>query len=233
MTVTGPPAAIGQVQVKGWCAPAFEPLAAIFARVLADVPGSGAAVCVYHDGVPVVDLHGGASYGPESRQLVFSVAKAVSAIAAHLAAARGQLDLDRPLGSFWPSFQRPPTSEITTRTVLAHRAGLPAVDRPPSVPEILDGALERALERQEPYWEPDTAHGYHTITFGTLLDGIFGRALGVTVAQYVQDTIVEPLGLHLSYGVPEVGTDDVLPVISQGTVDVELPSPGPSVACRK
>jgi hypothetical protein len=50
----------------------------------------------------------------------------------------------------------------------------------------------------------------------------------VTVAQYVQDSIVEPLGLQLSYGVPEVGTDDVLPVISQGTVAVELPDPGPS-----
>ena len=158
---------------------------------------------------------------------MFSVAKAVSAIAAHLAAAGGHLDLDRPLGSFWPSFRRAPTSKITTRTVLAHRAGLPTVDPPLTVPEILGGALERALERQEPYWEPGTDHGYHTITFGTLLDGIFRRVLGVTVAQYVEDTIVKPLGLHLSYGVPEVGTDNVLPVVSQGAVTVELPGPGP------
>jgi CubicO group peptidase (beta-lactamase class C family) len=227
MTVAGPPAAIGQVQVKGWCAPAFEPVAAIFGRVLADVPGSGAAVCIYHDGAPVVDLHGGPSFRPESRQLVFSVAKAVSAIAAHQAAADGHLDLDRPLGSFWSPFRRCSTSTITTRTVLAHRAGLPTVDRPLTVPEILDGGLERALERQEPYWEPGTDHGYHTVTFGTLLDGIFRRTLGVTVAQYVTDTIVEPLGLRLSFGIPEVGTDDVIPVVSQGTVTVELPTAAP------
>ena len=214
-------------RIKGWCTPAFEPLAAIFARVLADVPGTGAALCVYHAGAPVADLHGGPSYRPDSRQLVFSVAKAVSAIAAHLAAAGGHLDLDRPLGRSGPSFRRAPTSKITTRTVLAHRAGLPTVDPPLTVPEILGGALERALERQEPYWEPGTDHGYHTITFGTLLDGIFRRVLGVTVAQYVEDTIVKPLGLHLSYGVPEVGTDNVLPVVSQGAVTVELPGPGP------
>jgi hypothetical protein len=48
--------------------------------------------------------------------------------------------------------------------VLAHRAGLPAVDQPLSVPEILDGGLERALERQEPYWEPGTDQAPITVT---------------------------------------------------------------------
>ena len=66
------------VIVGGTCTREFEPVAAIFARVVAEIPGGGAAVCVYRDGVPVVDLHGGLTYGPDCRQLVFSVAKAVS-----------------------------------------------------------------------------------------------------------------------------------------------------------
>jgi CubicO group peptidase (beta-lactamase class C family) len=199
------------VVIGGTCAPEFEPVAAVFARVVAEHPGGGASLCVYRDGVPVVDLHGGATHGPGTRQIVFSVAKAVSAIAAHVAAQRGDLDLDRPLATFWPAFARTSTRTITTRTVLAHRAGLPAVNGPISVPEILDGGLERALEQQEPYWEPDRHHGYHTITFGTLLDGIFTRVLGVNVARYVHDTLAEPLGLRMSLGVPEVGVDDIAP----------------------
>jgi CubicO group peptidase (beta-lactamase class C family) len=154
-----------RVVIGGVCAPEFEPIAAIFARVVAEIPGGGASVCVYRDGVPVVDLHGGNTYGPDSRQLVFSVAKAVSANAAHVAAERGELDLDQPLASFWPEFGRTSTQAISTRTVLAHCAGLPAVDGPLSVAEILEGGLERALEQQEPYWKPGCHHGYHTISF--------------------------------------------------------------------
>lgn len=228
MTATRPPPIDEHVVVGGMCAPEFAPIAAIFARVVAETPGGGAAVCVYRDGVPVVDLHGGATYGPDSRQLVFSVAKAVSAVAVHVAAERGELDLDQPIADFWPAFRRTGTQAITTRTVLAHRAGLPTVDTPLTVTAILGGGLEAALEQQKPYWEPGTDHGYHTITFGTLLDGILERALGVTVGAYVQQAIVEPLGLHLSFGVPESAVDDVVPVKTSGTATVTLPGADPT-----
>jgi CubicO group peptidase (beta-lactamase class C family) len=228
VTISQRPLADEHVVVGGTCAPEFEPIAAIFARVVAETPGGGAAVCVYRDGVPVVDLHSGPTYGPDSRQLVFSVAKAVSAIAAHVAAERGELDLDQPVATFWPEFQRSGTEAITTRMVLAQRAGLPTVDKPLSVSAILDGGLEAALEQQEPYWEPDTDHGYHTITFGTLLDGVFQRVLGMTVGAYVQQTLVALLGLRLSFGLPEGGADDVVPVRASGTAVVTLPDSAPS-----
>jgi CubicO group peptidase (beta-lactamase class C family) len=228
VSITQQPPTDEHVVVGGTCAAEFEPVAAIFARVVAETPGGGAAVCVYRGGVPIVDLHGGTTYGPDSRQLVFSVAKAVSALAAHVAAERGELDLDQPVATFWPEFARSGTRAITARTVLAQRAGLPTVDRPLSVSAILNGGLEAALEQQEPYWEPGTDHGYHTITFGTLLDGIFQRALGVTVGAYVQRTLVEPLGLSLSFGLPEGGVEDVVPVKTSGTATVTLPGVDPA-----
>jgi CubicO group peptidase (beta-lactamase class C family) len=215
------------IVIGGTCTPEFEPVAAIFAKVLAETPGGGAAVCVYRDGVPVVDLHGGVTYGAGSRQLVFSVAKAVSAVAAHVAAERGELDLDRPLAAFWPAFRRSATEAITTRMVLAHRAGLPTVDRPLTRSAILSGGLEAALERQEPYWDPGSAHGYHTITFGTLLDGVFRRELSTTVSAYV-GKLTDPLGLRLSFGVPERGADDVVPVRRSGDATVTLPEADPN-----
>ncbi len=84
------------------------------------------------------------------------------------------------------------------------------------------------MEQQEPYWEPGTDHGYHTITFGTLLDGIFQRVLGMAVGAYVQQSLVEPLGLALSFGVPDEGADDVVPVRTSGTVTVALPDADPN-----
>jgi CubicO group peptidase (beta-lactamase class C family) len=226
VTVTGA-ATEEQVVVRGRCSPEFEPVAAIFARVVAGTPGAGAAVSVYRDGVPVVDLHGGPTYGPESRQLVFSVAKAVSAVAAHVAAERGELDLDEPIATFWPAFGRAATRAVTTRTVLSHRAGLPAVAAPLTVSAILAGGLEAALERQEPYWEPGSDHGYHTITFGTLLDGVFRRALGVTVGEYVRSRLAEPLGLNLEFGVSGE-PDDIVAVRASGTATVTLPDAVPA-----
>lgn len=228
MTATRGPSVDQHIVIGGTCAPEFEPVAAIFARVVAETPGGGAAVCVYRDGVPVVDLHGGPTYGPDSRQLVFSVAKAVSAIAAHVATERGELDLDQPVATFWPEFGRTGTRAITTRTVLAQRAGLPTVDKPLTVSAILGGGLEAALEQQEPYWEPGSDHGYHTITFGTLLDGIFQRVLGMTVGAYAHHTLAEPLGLRLSFGVPDGGVDDIVAVRTSGTATVTLPGADPT-----
>jgi CubicO group peptidase (beta-lactamase class C family) len=211
--------------VHGPCSSSFAPMAAALARVVAENPDGGAAVCVYHDGEPVADLHAGATYRADTRQLVFSVAKAVSTVAVHHAADRGDLDLDRPLASCWPAFGRPSTRSVTVRTVLAHRAGLPAVDRPLTIAEIVDGGLDNALEHQEPYWEPDTAHGYHTITFGALLDGVFRRTVGVTVGEYARRHLIEPLGLRASYGLPN-DPADVAPLRSRGTVTAVLSDAG-------
>jgi CubicO group peptidase (beta-lactamase class C family) len=148
----------------------------------------------------------------------------VSAIAAHVATERGELDLDQPIATFWPAFGRTGTKTITTRTVLAQRAALPTVDRSLTMSAILGGELEAALEQQEPYWEPGSDHGYHTITFGTLLDGIFQRVLGMTVSAYAQHTLAEPLGLRLSFGVSDGGVDDIVPVRTSGTATVTLPN---------
>jgi CubicO group peptidase (beta-lactamase class C family) len=216
-----------EIVIAGWSAPAFAPLAAVFARTVAETPLGGAALCVHHRGSPVVDLEGGSTGGAHSRHRVFSVAKAVTAVATHLAHQRGQLDLDQPIGSFWPAFRRPSTRSITTRVVLAHRAGLPAVDRVLSTSEVVGDALERALEDQEPYWEPGSDHGYHTITFGALLDGIFRRALGPSVAEYVAENLARPLDLGVTYG-SSGSSNDVMPVVGGAAVTVDEPGEGAS-----
>ena len=68
---------------------------------------------------------------------------------------------------------------ITLRLLLAHRGGLPAVRK--RLPELamLDWNLMcTELAEQRPFWEPDSAHGYHCNTFGFLVGEVIRRATG-------------------------------------------------------
>ncbi|MFI0450132.1 serine hydrolase domain-containing protein [Actinomadura sp. 6N118] len=201
----------GVVRVEGWAHAPFEAIADVFARVVAEQGCGTAALTVYMDGHPVVDLTH-ADHPRDARQLLFSVSKGVSAIAAQHAHAHGRLDLDAPISDVWPAMRRAATRHVTTRHVLCHQAGLPLVDRQLTVEDHVAGNLEAALERQQPYWEPGTKHGYHAITYGTLLDGVFRRALGTSVAEYIHTHIRQPLGLDLSLGAPPAHSHNVLPL---------------------
>jgi len=189
------------VSVSGFARGRFEPLADVLGR-LAAAQGGGLALAIRRDGEPVVDLVAG-EYASDSLQLIFSVSKSVTAIAAALAHQEGLLDLDAPLGDVWPEFAKPSTSMITTRMVLSHRSGLPAVDHELTLDELVAGGEEALLERQEPYWQPGTRHGYHAFTYGTFLDGVFRRTVGTRVGEFVADRLSGPLGLDLWIGAPE------------------------------
>ena len=208
MSYPPPPASI--VPVTGHALAPFEPLLDVFGRIVASQGQGGAALTIYHHGVPVVDLVGG-EYRADSLQLVFSVSKSVTAIAAAIAHEEGLLDLDAPLADYWPAFARPSTRTITARSVLSHRSGLAALDRRLSLEEVLAGKDEEAIETQEPYWEPGTDHGYHPFTFGVLMNGVFTRTLGATVGDFVAQRLSAPLDLDLWIGVP----DAVLPRVER------------------
>jgi CubicO group peptidase (beta-lactamase class C family) len=208
VAATAPPRDI--VPVSGIAEGSFAPLKDIFGRMVAVQGRGGAALTIYAEGRPVVDLVGG-DYRPDSVQFLFSVTKAITAVAAAMAHDAGLLDLDAPLSDYWPAFDRASTRTITVRSVLSHRSGLCGVDPLLSLPELLAGADEQALERQEPYWPAGTRHGYHGFSFGTLLDGAFRRVVGRRVGEFVAERISRPLGLDLWLGIP----DDQLPRVKR------------------
>jgi CubicO group peptidase (beta-lactamase class C family) len=131
----------------------------------------GAAVVVRAGGEVVVDLCGGWADAARTRPWtadtvvdVFSVGKAFIALGVLTLG----LDLDAPA---W--------QDATLRQVLSHQAGHPAVraDVPPDAIYDWD-RMVRALESQEPWWPPGSAHGYHVNTFGFLCGEIVRRAVG-------------------------------------------------------
>jgi CubicO group peptidase (beta-lactamase class C family) len=103
----------------------------------------------------------------------------------------------------WPDFAPAGKAAITTRQLLTHRAGLPAVRRRLRPGAMLEwDTMVAALAAQEPWWPPGTAHGYHTNTFGFLVGEVLRRVTGRRPGTLVADEIARPLGADVHLGLP-------------------------------
>jgi CubicO group peptidase (beta-lactamase class C family) len=215
--------------VRGYAADGFDPVRAAFASTLTGHPGEGAAFAAYVDGRLVVDLVAGRSapngepWGGDTRALVFSCTKAVTALAALLLVERGTIALDDPVVRHWPSFAGGRRDRVLVGHVLAHTAGLPGIHARLTRADLADGRLmERLLESEEPWWMPGSRVSYHALTYGWLLDGVVRRAAGRSIAEVVHHELARPLGLGLCLGAgaqPRAGTAElsgVLPPIPCG-----------------
>src|ERR671938_346025 len=90
---------------------------------------------------------------------------AASAVA--LAHSRGLIDYDERVCTYWPEFAQAGKERITVRQLLAHQAGLCAIDEPLDSTKLADlDLMARILARQRPAWEPGTRHGYHGLSLG-------------------------------------------------------------------
>jgi CubicO group peptidase (beta-lactamase class C family) len=178
---------------------------------------SGLQVAVYRNGDLIVDAAVGLDRGTPI--FSFSTGKNVTATIAHLLVARGFLSFDTPIVDLWPEFRTP----TTLRHVLTHTAGLPAMPRDITPAELPDWPRVCAsLAAAEPRWQPGTATGYHSYTFGYLLGELARRATGRTMSELLREWITVPLGIEgeLYFGVP----DSALP----GVARLEQPEPAPA-----
>ena len=168
----------------------------------------GAAVSVWQDGKPVVDLRGGfcdarreKPWETDTLVLVWSATKGIGSACVLHVLEEHRISIDKRVAEFWPEFAEAGKEEITMAQLLSHQAGLCALDQRV---DILDyNAVIRALQAQKPLWPPGTAHGYHARTFGFLLDELVRRIAGKTLSRYWREAFAEPLGLDLWIGLPE------------------------------
>ncbi|MEO8541520.1 MAG: serine hydrolase domain-containing protein, partial [bacterium] len=198
-----------RMEIHGYCAPTFEPVRTAFTENFANHNEIGAAVAVTLAGETVVDLWAGhldaANTRPWTQDTivnVWSVGKAVTAVCLLQQVERGLVELDAPVARYWPEFAQGGKAAITVRTLMAHQAGLPAVEKPlaPSYNLLSWDGMCAELAAQAPFWEPGTAFGYHTNTFGFLLGEIVRRVDGRTIDRYLQDEIARPLEASFHFG---------------------------------
>ena len=168
----------------------------------------GAAVSVWQNGKPLIDLCGGfcdanreKSWAADTVVLVWSATKGIGSACVLHALQQHKIELSRPVTEFWPEFGQAHKDTITFGQLLSHQAGLCALDQRVDVLDY-DGVI-RALETQAPLWPPGTAHGYHARTFGFLLDELIRRITEKTLSEYWQENFARPLELDFWIGLPE------------------------------
>jgi CubicO group peptidase (beta-lactamase class C family) len=168
----------------------------------------GAAVSVWQNGKPIVDLYGGfrdtrleTPWASDTLVLVWSATKGIGSACVLHALQEHNIDISQRVVDIWPEFAQGGKETITLAQLLSHQAGLCALDRRVDVVDY--GEVIRALEAQKPIWPPGTAHGYHARTFGFLLDELLRRITGKTLSDYWRKNFAEPLNLDFWIGLPE------------------------------
>ncbi len=218
----------------GTVAGGFEPLHEAFVANLTQRGEHGAALCVVVGGSVVADLWGGwtdrertVPWPEDALVNVFSVGKAFTALCAARLVAQGSLELDRAVADYWPEFSAGGKGAVRVRQLLAHRAGLPALRRRLAPGAMLDhDVMAGALAAQEPWWEPGSAHGYHTNTFGFLVGELVRRIDGRTLGTVLSEDIAAPLGAEVHVGLPAALHPRVVEFLWPGTPPPEAEPPG-------
>lgn len=212
----------GMTMIRGTVADGFEPVRAAFEANFQHHGELGAGVAVYVDGELVVDLVGGLAnaeegtpYAHDTLQLVFSTTKGAAAMCAHLLAQRGELDLEAPVTDVWPEYGAAGKDATTVAMLLDHQAGVPVVDDPPSLEEVLRvEPIVEALAAQAPLWEPGSGHGYHALTYGWLVGEVVRRVDGRSLGRFFAKEIAEPLGIDFWIGLPDEEQQRVAPLVA-------------------
>ncbi|WP_067510178.1 non-ribosomal peptide synthetase [Actinoplanes sp. TFC3] len=167
-----------------------------------EVPG--AQLAVRHQGRLIVVETGELVAGtglPVTADTTFPVAsltKAVTALAVHLLAAGGRLDLDAPIGAYLPELSAVgPVGRVTPRQLLSHTGGLIAgvEERVPSADRL--EWVERHGDRTAVLHPPGTAFSYSD--FGYVLAGRVVEVLtGMHWRTAVESTVLRPLGISVA-----------------------------------
>ncbi|RHW21730.1 serine hydrolase domain-containing protein [Pseudomonas jilinensis] len=202
---------------QGYFDPRFASVRELFAEQMADPQARGAALCVTVGNETVLDLWQGVMDKDNSQVWeqdtlvnVFSCTKPLGAVALLQQVEAGRIGLDSPLAEVWPEFAAAGKQAVTLRQVLGHRSALSAVAKPLPPEALFDWqAMVAALEQQEPWWTPGSAHGYAPVSYAWLLGEPLRRVSGQRPGAYINQHICAALGMDFFVGVPDAELDRV------------------------
>jgi CubicO group peptidase (beta-lactamase class C family) len=206
-------ATLDQVTVEGYVRRGFEAVREAFAENFARRRELGGACCAYRGGEMVVDLWGGIRnkqtgepWEPDTMVVVHSASKGLAAMTLAIAHSRGWLDYEERVAHYWPEFAQHGKEAITVRQLLAHQAGLFAIDEPVGRDDVSDlDRLAVILARQKPAWPPGIRQAYHGLSLGFYQGELLRRVdpRHRSLGAFFQDEIASPLGLDVYIRLPE------------------------------
>jgi len=194
----------------------------------------GVQVAAYWNDEKVVDVWAGIADQATGRKVdgdtlfpVFSVTKAVAAVALHIQAERGLVDYGTPIARYWPEFGVHGKDKGTVYDALTHRLGIPIM--PFGVtPELMcdwNWMVQRIADMR-PLFEPGTRSAYMSYTFGWVIGEVVRRTdpKGRPFGTFIQEEICQPLRItDLWIGIP----DEVEPRVAR-LINMPALTPGSS-----
>jgi CubicO group peptidase (beta-lactamase class C family) len=198
--------------ISGFNRPAFEAMRKAFADNFVRRRELGGACAVYYRGAPIVDIWGGVRnkqtgepWERDTMVVVHSATKGLAAMTLAIAHSRGWLDYEERVCTYWPEFAQQGKERITVRQLLAHQAGLFAINEPVDRSVVADlDRLAVVLARQKPAWEPGTRQAYHAMSLG-FYEGELLRRIDPqhrSLGRFFQDEIATPLGIDTYINLP-------------------------------
>ena len=192
---------------------------------------TGVQVAAYLNGDLVIDTWGGLADEETGRKVdgdtlfnVYSVTKAVAAVALHLQADRGLIEYDAPVARYWPEYGANGKGGTTVRHVLTHRACVPQMPAGVTPERLCDWDwMVRAIAALEPLAEPGSKTLYLSMTFGWIIGELVRRTDPGhrSLGRFIHEEIAGPLGItDLWVGIP----DSVEPRVAR-QIDAMRPIP--------
>ncbi len=208
------------MEINGFCGDGFGAVRDAFVGNFDRGEELGAAVAVFHQGRPVVDLWAGDAdehgrpWAEDTLVNVYSITKTMTFICLLMLVDRGEVDLAAPMATYWPEFAANGKEDITVAQVLSHTAGLSGFDPAITPADLYDwDAVCAGLAAQEPWWTPGEGSGYHLITQGYLLGEIIRRVSGRTVGTFFAEEVAGPLGADFHFSLPASEDDRVADLV--------------------
>jgi len=199
----------------------FASLVEIFAAQGVKDNAGGSSLCVFKDGVAVVNIWQGDArqdqpWRAETVSNVFSCTKGIATVLVAMLVEKNLLQLDAKVAEYWPEFAAEGKEQVTLRQLLQHRAGLSAPRESISHAQAVDGhSVAEKLAQQAPLWQPGSSNAYHALTFGYLTAEIIRRVTGQTIGELLQTFISQPLQVAMWIGFR--GNETTLaPLLSDG-----------------
>ena len=224
-------------QIDGFVKPGFESVRDVFAENFARRHELGGACAAYHHGEKVVDLWGGLRnkttgepWDENTMVVIHSATKGLAAMTMALAQSRGWLDYDERIAKYWPEFAQHGKEGITVRQLLAHQAGLFAINEPVDRATVADlDKLAVVLARQQPAWKPGERQAYHALTLGFYENELLRRVdpQHRSLGHVFEDEIASKLGGDLYILLPEAIPNARLATLSPPTWSDMLSGLGP------
>ena len=197
------------MEIKGNCQERFLEVKELFGSLHKSGREVGSSFSVYQDGKPIIDIWGGYSDKDQTKQwnrdtlaTVWSTTKGVAAITIAHAFENELIEYERKVSEYWPEFGCNGKEDITVGMLLSHQAGICGSKTDNVEDYYSQSVMAKELASMHPIWEPGTASGYHSMTYGWLVSELIIRVTGKTLGNYFKENIGDPNQIDFHIGLP-------------------------------